>query len=170
MAHQRITIQLEGVFEDNGHLRFSAFIRQLDAIRTALKHTERLQSGKPESTIEYRIVDLKKSSPATIVIEAAPAEEGSLIAEKTIKRFLTTLRLIERRRQAPKDVDLPALESYRDLAGLLNRHISHLSLTNSHRRADLTDKYAFRFNRRDDPARMFTEIVSQISASAQLGE
>lgn len=48
---QRITVQLEGAVEDDGHLRLSELIKQLESLKAALKQTERIVTGSDESSL-----------------------------------------------------------------------------------------------------------------------
>src|SRR5262245_60445163 len=96
-AH-RITVQIKGSAADGGYPRLSDFLKQLDAIKSALKHTERLVSGSEERTVYYRIVKLRMSSPATVVLEETPIRTGERKGPPVpiIKKFVSTLRQIER--------------------------------------------------------------------------
>jgi hypothetical protein len=57
-----------GSADRGGYPLLSDFLKQLDAIKVALKHTERLQSSTDNSLVDYRIVRLSMSSPATVVV------------------------------------------------------------------------------------------------------
>lgn len=61
---QRITITIKGSETDSGDVRLSEFLEQLDAIKEALRQTERVVSGNQEQRIYYRIVGLSHSSPS----------------------------------------------------------------------------------------------------------
>jgi len=56
MAGQRITVQLEGSPGDEGHLRLSELIQQLERVKVALRQTERLVAGR-EGALYYRVID-----------------------------------------------------------------------------------------------------------------
>ncbi len=137
MAGRIITIKIEGAFTDEGHVRLSEFVQQLEAVRAALKHTERLVSGSEEPSLYYRIVDLNHSSPTTVVIEAVPIKPQGDNGERTVKRFLTTVRMIKKRGRVPNDADLDALEAYKNLGAVLEKNVSSVSFLNEKRGADL---------------------------------
>src|SRR5438105_1491048 len=80
-AGERITVELVGASEDDGHLLLSEFIKQLQAVKSALKQTD-----------------------------------------------------------APEDFDLPALEAYRDLGTMLDKHVAGITITTSRRRKVQIDK------------------------------
>ena len=123
MAGSKITVRVEGKPQDGGDVRFSDFIKQLESVRTALRHTERLISKGTDSKgreVYYRVVDLKRSSPATVVIEAVtsnPLKEAD-VSDRVVSKFFSSIQHIRERGEIPADFDLPALEAYRDLRGL----------------------------------------------------
>jgi len=151
MPLNRITVQLQGSFEDDWHVTLSAFLSQLEAIKAALKQTERLVSGEDEPSVYYRIIDLHHSSPATVVLEAVSrsnqpqreAKKNTRLAQRvdysqaTVRRFFSSLKQIRDKKQAPAKADLQALEAYRNLAGPLDKKISGLKLIDSEESVDI---------------------------------
>lgn len=139
---ERITVQLEGAPEDEGHVRLSEFIKQLQAVKSALKQTERTITGKDEPELYYKIVDVKHSSPISVTIEPTllKPEENGYIAKSTVAKFFTTLSMINKKRDAPEDFDLPALEAFRDLGTMLDKHVTGITLAASARRKVKIDK------------------------------
>jgi hypothetical protein len=151
MPQNRITVQLVGSLEDDWHVTLSAFLTQLEAIKAALKQTERLVSGEEEPSVYYRIVDLHHSSPATVVLEAVslatrperiphprkrrvqkPDYSHAIVAE-----FFTSLKDIREKKKAPRRADLQALEAYRNLAAPLEKNASGLKIINSDTSVDI---------------------------------
>jgi hypothetical protein len=151
MPENRITVQLQGSFEDDWHVTLSAFLTQLEAIKAALKQTERLVSGEDEPSVYYRIVDLRHSSPATVVLEAVsrmnrPEQEAKKktrparrvdYSQATVRQFFHSLKDIRERKQAPARADLQTLEAYRNLAGPLEKKVSGLKLIDSEDSVDI---------------------------------
>lgn len=95
MANKRITVQLKGNEADGKDLRLSDFITQLDAIRGALSHIEEDLSNGESQPIQYRIVDLKHGSPATVVIEAMPPSKGLDISTLVVEQFVKGIKHIQ---------------------------------------------------------------------------
>jgi hypothetical protein len=151
MPQNRITVQLQGSLEDDWHVTLSAFLSQLEAIKAALKQTERLVTGEDEPSVYYRIIDLHHSSPATVVLEAVsrsnqPQRETKKktrsaqradYSQATVRHFFSSLKQIRDRKQAPASADLQALEAYRNLAGPLDKKVSGLKLINSDESVDI---------------------------------
>ena len=132
MANHRdrtITIQLSaGDMSDN--LRLDDFLEEMNTLRTALRETERLVSGK-EPSLYFRIKHLQKNSPARVTLEAVSDEKGERsqpqYASYVVRSLTTNLRMIANNKR-PKRVDVPTLESYRDIALPAERR--HLEVTN----------------------------------------
>lgn len=151
MPENRITIQLTGSLEDDWHVTLSAFLAQLEAVKAALKQTERLISGEDEPSVYYRIVDLRHSSPATIVLEAVsmmgrpqpPSKSKKRAAPRadyshaTVNQFFHSLKQIREKRQAPAKADLQALEAYRNLAAPLDKKVSGVKLIDNEESVDI---------------------------------
>jgi hypothetical protein len=156
MADNRVIIELIGALEDGGNVRLGAFIAQLEAVKSALKQTERLVTGDEESTVYYRVVDLRHSSPATVVLEAVSSAVQDGIApltprrirqratgdnsNATVSRFFNSLKQI-RRKEAPPRADLQALESYRNLTSALGKTISGVRIINTHESVQIDDDF-----------------------------
>jgi len=117
VAKRQITIRIKGSPEIGGFPRLSDFLKQLDAIKVALKHTERLHAHS-DNAVDYRIVSLSMASPATVVLEEIPKSEFGKLPEIAITdKLISTLSQIESGRKIPHQMrDLAALEAYRRTA------------------------------------------------------
>lgn len=151
-AENRITVQLQGSREDDWHVTLSAFLSQLEAIKAALKQSERLVSGEDETSVYYRIVDLRHSSPATIVLEAVsrsnlPQQEVKKkkarpshrtdYSQATVRQFFHSLKAIRERKERPARADLQMLEAFRNLAAPLDKRVSDLKISDSEGSVDI---------------------------------
>jgi hypothetical protein len=149
-VRRQITVQIKGSAEDGGYLRISEFLKQLDAIKTALKHTERLLSGSDERSVYYRIVKLSMASPATVVMEETAIRNherrGTLPKVPIAQRFVSNMRQIERRGTLPHVKDLQTLEAYRDVGTLLHKHVESVILKSAKQEVSIGEE----FNRRID--------------------
>ncbi len=133
MAAGKITLRVEGSPEDNGDVRLSELINELQAVRVALKQTERLVTGQDESLVYYKVVDMSHSSPATIVLEAAAINPkvGKRIALATVQKFFKTLAKIDRTGRVPKDVDSNTLEAFKSLAAMTEKNVARVTIINT---------------------------------------
>jgi hypothetical protein len=134
-----LTIQIEGSSEDQGHVRLNEFIDELNAVSAALKHTERILTGG-KSTIFYRIIDLKHSSPSTVRIQAvAQKPQHSAMPRKVFRRFSTSLRMI-RKNRLPVDFDAEAIEAFKNLTDPLKKHIERVKFIEEDKKEALVDQ------------------------------
>ncbi len=129
-AAGRITLTIEGSSVDHGHVRLSDFLEELEALKEALRQTERsVFNADPQ--LYYRIVDASHSSPLRMVIEAVPPKPGKKArasAKRVISAFTKSVIEIKRRRR-PKNLDLPVLEAYRGLGATLGKHVEALTIS-----------------------------------------
>lgn len=150
LSRRRIAVEIRGSAEDGGYLRLSEFLKQLDVIKAALKHTERLLSGSEERTVYYRIVKLSMASPATVVLEETAVRSnerpGKLPKIPVTQRLVSTLRQIERGRPLPQVKDLAALEAYRNVGTLLHKHVEQVTITGANQAVSIGEE----FNRKVD--------------------
>lgn len=111
---RRVTIQIKGDTSNNESLRIIDFIFQLDAIRSALSHIENeiAEPGSPH--MDYNLVDLRHSSPATVVVELTPHPEGQDISALVADRFIERVKLIMSGK-LPEDYDSSTLEVFKNI-------------------------------------------------------
>ena len=123
---KKLTVQIVGDGPDDA-VRLTSFIDQMEAIKDALRQTERVLYGS-EGSVFYRITGLSKNSPATITIEAVSAVERRDNSDAIVSQFFEYLdhlsegEVVKRR----PELDLPALEAYKKIAPSKKRHISRL--------------------------------------------
>jgi hypothetical protein len=117
-ADRTITIQLHGPSSERGELRLDDFLDELQRVKAALRETERLVSGRAPS-LYFRIKKLQKNSPASVTLEAASDAQDERaepqFASYVVRSLSTNLRLISHKKRLPKKIDVPVLETYREL-------------------------------------------------------
>lgn len=111
MASRRITVQMVGKEEDNGDVRFEDFIDQLTAVRDALLEVDRAISEEQANTVYFRVVDLKHSSPAAVVLEAVPIVKDNDNSEAVVQSFLGAIVQIQESVEAPKGLGYYPLQA-----------------------------------------------------------
>jgi hypothetical protein len=145
MAGQRITIQIEG--EPDGTVRLTDFLAQLQRIKIALWHTERVTAdrsvtAKEQPKVYYRIVDLEKKSPFLVVLEEVvsnghPPSIGMAMVETVSKLQKPGLK-------TPPVRDVELLESYREMGAPLQKHIAKVTIRTGGTRVILDQDYVDR--------------------------
>ena len=129
MDKNKIKVRLRGTEKDSEHVRLSEFIKQLESVRVALKHTEHLVSHSNESAINYLVTDLTHSSPATVSIEAYPKSESDVdMSEAVISKFTNGIRSLVIEKKAPADFDRQTLEAFKGITKGLSKHIAELTI------------------------------------------
>ena len=91
MPSRRISLSMEGPPSEDGHVRVDAFLREIQATISALGELDRQLSGHGRGTTYYRIVDLRHSSPATVVLEACPTGRGDDYSNEIMPRFFSSV-------------------------------------------------------------------------------
>jgi hypothetical protein len=116
-ADRTITIQLQARSTD-GELRLDDFVEELQKVKTALRETERLVTGRAPS-LYFRVKSLRKNSPAEVILEAVSDEMDERSEPKyasyVVRSLTANLRLLAHKKR-PRKIDMPVLETYRELA------------------------------------------------------
>ena len=124
MNDGRFKVTLKGD-EANDGLRLSDLIDQLDAIKQVLNQIDKRVSGRKSPGLYYRITALSMNSPVTIEVEAVSRHKSENYGSQVVARFGRDIRqVIDGKRPADSDMDL--LESYKQLAQPLKRHMSQI--------------------------------------------
>jgi hypothetical protein len=117
-ADRTITIQLNANSASEDDLRLDDFVDEMQRVKAALRETERFVSRR-EPTLYFRIKTMRKQSPVQVTLEAvsdAPDERAKPeYANYVVRNMTTNLRLIANRHRRPAQIDVPTLETYRDL-------------------------------------------------------
>ncbi|MDQ2731802.1 MAG: hypothetical protein M3Y56_09105 [Armatimonadota bacterium] len=123
MSHSKhLTLHISGKDDDHGDVRFDDFIRQLEIFKHALVETER--GLFEDSTVYYRVVDLRHSSPAAIELEAVGGN-----ADAVAFGFFDAVQNIQQFGQAPQHLKYDTLAAYSRLSELFDRSVSALSVS-----------------------------------------
>lgn len=143
-----ITIQLIGSLIDNEDVRLADFIERLESIKKALRSAERLLSSVEKPALDYKIIDVRHSSPTTIVLAPIPMLDAPPLpdnyATKVVKGFSTELRLIKKKGRVLRDPDIERLETYRNMGGYEGSLLTSLRITVDHHEVTLDRDFAHR--------------------------
>lgn len=135
-AKRRISVIIEGSGDDRGAPTLAEFLKQLEAVKVGLKHTERLLSGEDQPQVYFKIVGLSMSSPATVVLEETASRGATLPRIAIAESFVSTLSQI-RRGTVPEGVrDLQALEAFRNVGTAL-RQSGEVTIASAHKKVAL---------------------------------
>ena len=140
MAKNRLQVTVEGDPKDHGHVRLSDFLKQLEAVRKALRRTEELFQGEERNPVYYRIIGARHKSPLTVTLEAV-ADKSPDLPPKVVGKFLDSIKQIRQSGTIPKDFDYPTAEAYREIVGPQHNYVASLVIANSRRRFVIDHKY-----------------------------
>jgi hypothetical protein len=130
-SDRSITVQLNNV-PIGADLRLDDFLGQMTALKTALRETERIVSNA-EPCLYFTIKSLRKSSPATAILEAVSdtSDERSAprYANYVVRSLTTNLRVITNKKRRPSKLDVQALEAYRALSEPAEKQQVEMTLT-----------------------------------------
>ncbi len=128
-ANSHIKIQLSGQDNAEAPLLFEDFLRQLDAVRHALRETERVITKRKEQTIDFRVIRLSRSSPTCIELEAVPRNNEAIDAIPLVNNtFIESIQAIQYRSEIPLEFDGSALRAFANMGSLLGKNISSMEL------------------------------------------
>jgi hypothetical protein len=129
MADSFVKIQIEGLAEEGGEVRLIDFIDELQALKNALKVTER-HIVQESNAINYRVIDLSHSSPSTVTVGITARNQVYQSAPRRIsKRLTTTLSMVRRAHRYASLLDQNTLDAFQELTTPTKKHISRVVVT-----------------------------------------
>lgn len=144
VATDRVEIVIEGLPEDDGRLRLSAFMSQLQSFSAALTRLDRdIGDGRPGSV--FQIAELSYSSPARIVLVPKPFGDRPFSGDAVLARFediANTLTV----GGSLDGFDADLLEDMRVLARNVGRSVKNTSIFIKQTKLDLTPTIAGRID------------------------
>lgn len=134
----RITLIIEGLPEDDGQVRFGAFMSQLQSLAATIAKLDRdANDGKPATT--FRIAELSYSSPVRVVLEphALPKQHYT---GHTIVQSLGRVAVALDNGSDLSGLDADLLEDIRSLARPVGKSVRNSTLIFNGQRLDLTPR------------------------------
>ncbi len=123
----RITIQLEGDPNENGDVRLSDFVEKVTAFLAALNATASLLPDEAKAKVYYRIVELRRESPATISV--MPVSQRIETRRAFARRFADSVRAVSEPATAPDALQrVPELKPFAALMPTSDRHIRRMTV------------------------------------------
>jgi hypothetical protein len=136
-----ITVTLSGEADNP---RLDDFVEEMQKLKTALRETERLVSGR-EPTLYFRIRRLQKSSPVQVTLEAVSEAEDDRgepkFANYVVRSFTTNLRVIDRRKRLPQKIEYPVIQAYKELTAPAEQHRLEVEIAAGNRKVVLNRQF-----------------------------
>jgi len=128
-AHRspRLTVTLVGERPEDDALRFSDFIQQLDSIRKALKETCRIRFPQVTAELDFRVAELSKNSPTTLVLEVDGKADAANVGMEAFGAFVEDGAQIERG-ERPRGYDGKALAAFQEMGSKLGSRVSRMEI------------------------------------------
>ena len=137
-SDDRITLIIEGLSEDEGQVRFAAFMAQLQYLGNAINRMDR-EVGGGKAASYFRIAELSYKNPARIAIEPSALPNRDYTGHHIIERLKeVATALSEGTSLVGFDADL--LEDIRALAKPVGRNVKSATLVFNGHQLDLTEK------------------------------
>lgn len=139
MSENTLKIQFRANAPDE-NLTLEDFSRQLADFNAALTGLDQHISSRKKSTVLYRVVDLKHSSPAQMTIAASGLEDS--LEDNSAKIFPTFVRTIEtlNARKGYKDLPRAVLEPIHRIAKTISESIKEIRVTAGESTVFVTDR------------------------------
>jgi hypothetical protein len=124
-----ITIQIIGAESDSRDVRFSELITQFDAVKGALKETEiSIRGERKFDPLDYRVIDLKHSSPSKIELEPITEHGNRDYANRVLKTFTTELRRIRAHSRLVARPEINRLIAYDEIGPREKSHVAEVRI------------------------------------------
>lgn len=132
MGDHRITIRLEGLPGDEGHVRLSALLERMEALQSALNAISRSVTPGARASLYYRVVSATHSSPLELTIEPIDRTDRiqSSIARETHCRFFFEMENLRRGQPLSEFLDNDAAEKLTTLVEWDPDKISSMAFRN----------------------------------------
>jgi hypothetical protein len=141
MSENTLNIQFRANAPDE-NLTLDDFCKQVADFNTALSGLDQHISSRKKSTVLYRLVDLKHSSPAQMTIEATGLEDS--LEDNSAKIFPAFIRTIEtlNARKGYQDLPRSVLEPIYRIAKSVSGSIKEIRITAETSTVFVTDRIA----------------------------
>lgn len=137
MANSFVTLSLEGVQRENRFILLKDFLQELGILLNLLNETDRHKSARKGLTTYYRVVDLRHSSLATVVLEALPIDPQYDVSHQVVSLFMDIITQIKQEGRTSEPISSPILTSLREMASPIGRTLSLVRVQSNGRQVEI---------------------------------
>src|SRR5438552_2060543 len=133
LAANLITLRVEGLESERGHVTADEFLDQLTHLLNALNGIDKLLGDTGSPQLYYRIVNAKHDSPLQITLEPVLKKHAlskGNYASQCHARFFKELTAIKRREPVSEDIETSLLEHLHDLVMGVGRDFKSAVISN----------------------------------------
>lgn len=143
MDNHRLTLKFEGHPREGGNVRLSDFISCLDFVKRAIGRFDRSMSETGSSTFYYRIVGLKLSSPAEVVVEPLQRSHKKQMNLEAASKTMNFWGKIDRGEmegiQGP--VELALIEDAKKLSSRIKKNMASMKMSSNGTELNITPEF-----------------------------
>jgi hypothetical protein len=136
MIGDRVTLIIEGLESENGHVRLADFIGQLYSLQAALRRTDSLTYGEGKPGVQFQIVELSHSSPTTIALAATEDVARGL---RSADELIVALHAIQEEEGVRDWIDNEWLKNILGITGPVGKRTGEVRVFMNGKRVDFTE-------------------------------
>lgn len=146
MEEHIITLTLEGSPEDNGNVRLTDFINELEKFLEVSRRAEEVVSGRETRSIYYKIIGMSHSSPASIKLQACARDANYDIRSSVRREVVTSINQIDNKEDIKDKNRFHLIESLGHLTDPVGKRVKKLYLAWDSKPINLTQEFNARVN------------------------
>ncbi len=145
MKKHEIILTLEGLPEDDGHVRVTDFINEIRSFVHFVNETDNLVTGSGRPSFYLRVVGLSHGSPAIVAMEALPRDEEN---DQRAEVFTRTFGIFEdiKGQKNLGFVDYGQLEALKNFVAPIGNRIATASVSLDSKVIDITQELKAKIN------------------------
>ena len=142
-ADNSITLSVEGLESEGGHVRLDEFLKQLDNLLLTLNGIDRIVGETASPTLYYRVIKASHNSPLTFTFEPVvkPTVKLKIPRQEHIhsrhERFFTEIDAIRANKPVSPEIDESILEHLSGLASGLGSTFKAATISNGAARVEV---------------------------------
>lgn len=138
MASNKFTISLQGPEYEKDVLYFNHFVDLLHTIQNGLSHLNRLILKTKESTLNYKISDLRRRNPFVIEFLTESKKDTKDVSQEVIQAFIDGFNAIENNLRPPEFFDFEMFEIVKRVGYMRKKYFSEITISNTHQNIIIT--------------------------------
>ncbi len=115
-----VTLKLEGLPSQAGHVLLEDFLRRAAGLQTALRCVDRIEGNLFDETLDYRIVDASHRSPLSLTVEMVSRDPGTAPdpnhVEHRHQQFFRVASAIAYRQPLPTNTPKELIDAFQVIA------------------------------------------------------
>ena len=145
MADNRLVVTMKGPTAARGDVRLDDFLQFLLDLRSALNETDRAVSRSDEPTAFYTVTDLRRNSPAMVVLRAQTRDPDIDLRGRVLTKFVGGIAQIMAGK-SPSGLTAQLLLDYQDLARHLRSGLREASFKHGKVEAKVSSDFGDRLD------------------------